>query len=91
MVVPGVGQLGGCLEAALARHADVEEQHVGLLLQGLRHGGCAVADHGDHLQLGPGAGQFRLQRGRQQRLVFGDQGSGRAAGVHAGLRSGSGS
>ena len=70
-----IGQFGGRLDAALAGHADVEEQHVRPQGQRLPHGRAAVAHHGHHLHLWPCAGQVLLQGGGQQRFIFGNQGA----------------
>lgn len=72
---PGVGQGGGGVQAALAGHADVEEQHLGPQRQRFAHGREAVAHGGGHAQFGPGPGQCLLQCRGQQRFVLSDQGA----------------
>ena len=72
----GIGQFHGGVQAALAGHADVEEQHVGLQGQRLFHGRQAIPHGGGNLQLGPGTGQLLPQCGGQQVFILGNQGAG---------------
>ena len=73
-----LGQFGRRFQAVLARHVDVEEQHLGQQLQRLRHCRGTITHAGQHAQGRPGVRQLGLQRLGQQRLVFGNQGGGRA-------------
>jgi hypothetical protein len=71
---PALGQFGRRRQPVLARHPDVQEQHLRLQPQRGLDGAVPVAHASQHLQVGPGLRQFGAQGLREQRLVFGDQG-----------------
>ena len=64
------------LEAAHAGHADVEEDDVRPVRQGLLDGGFAVAGDGGNLERRPQGGELGAQTLGEQRLVFGNDGAG---------------
>ena len=70
---PAVDNLGGGLQPALAWHADIEKQHIGLQLQRLPGRADAVGGHALDLQLGPKLAQHVPQGLSQQGFVFGNQ------------------
>ncbi len=76
----GVGDIGGDLEAARARHADVEEDDVRRVFADQAQGVDSIRGQGRNAQLGPQFPQLRFELRREQRLVFGDE----RARVHAG-------
>ena len=75
VVRPVVHHLGGGFQPALARHADVEKQHIGQQRKRLLCGAETVCHHGLNLQLRPLLTQHLPQRLGQQSLVFGNQGA----------------
>ena len=72
--VPGAAaaDLGGRGDAVEARHLDVEQGDVGTVLEHRGHDRVAVADLGDHLEVGLEAEQ-RGQGAADQGLVVGEQ------------------
>src|SRR5471030_1025146 len=84
--VAAVEQHARRLDAGQAGHADVEEDDVGLVLAGQRHGLDTVARLGDDLQLRPGFLQAAAQLRAHGFLVVGDQRAAAQSGrVHAAL------
>src|SRR5471032_2110873 len=84
--VAAIEQHARRLDAGQAGHADVEEDDVGLVLAGQRHGLDTVARLGDDLQLRPGFLQAAAQLRAHGFLVVGDQRAAAQSGrVHAAL------
>jgi hypothetical protein len=71
-----LGDRPGRLDAVHARHADVEEDQVGMVLLDQLDRLGAVLRLADDLELGPDLGQAGAQLFAQQPLVVGDHGSG---------------
>jgi hypothetical protein len=78
---------GAChVQAAQARHADVQEGHVGLVAVDGLHGARAVFTLGHDLQFGPGLGQHAAQFGTGQVFIVGQHGGGSFHAVGSGGR-----
>ena len=68
----GVPQFGGCGEAVLAGHLDVQQRHVRLGAFRCRHHLVARPDLGDHLDVGLQV-EHRGHRSTDEGLVVGQQ------------------
>ena len=71
--VRALADAGGHFQARQARHADIEEHHVGLMLQEAVPGIVAILGHLHDARVRPGRGQHGQQALAHQRFVFGDQ------------------
>ena len=72
MLGRGAPDLGGRRDAVEPGHLDVEQGHVGVVLEDGGYDGVTGADLGDHLEVGL-EGEQRGQRAADQRLVVGEQ------------------
>ena len=82
-----LGDRPGGLDAVHARHADVEEHEVGMVLLDQLDRLGAVLRLADDLELGPDLGQAGAQLLAQQPLVVGDHGGGGRCGLAHGATS----
>jgi hypothetical protein len=72
---PPAAQLGSCLEAGLARHADVEDREVDVALEPALDRLGAVDGLGDDLEIGLGV-EDELQPLPDDRVIVGDENAG---------------